>query len=358
MAGRPAMLSLKLGWYLVRQKIRGRKRFPLTMILEPIEACNLACAGCGRIREYEPIADRVLSVEECLRVVDECDPPVVSIAGGEPLMHPQIGGIVAGILKQKRFVYLCTNALLYKKALKALRPSPYFAFVVHLDGFREVHDTAVERGGVYDVAIAAIREFRKAGFRVCTNTTLYSGNSPRAYHEFFAMLNDMDVEGMMVAPGFQYGEAARRDIFMQRAEARSFFRGVFDGCRPGIRFYNSPLYLDFLAGRREYTCAPWTVPTYTPAGWRRPCYLVADGHTPTYLELMEATDWKAYGFGRDPRCDTCMMHCGYEGPPVLEAMSSPRALAELVWRSLQPGIGGRKGDAVEAAAPSEEAGVQ
>jgi hopanoid biosynthesis associated radical SAM protein HpnH len=342
MPGRPLRLSIKLGWYLFRQKLAGRKYFPLTMILEPLEVCNLTCTGCGRIREYEPILDHRLSVEQCLEAVEECDAPVVSIAGGEPLMHPQIGAIVSAIVAQKRFVYLCTNALLYKKALKEIKQSPYFAFVVHLDGLKETHDVAVERKGVYDVAIRAIREFREAGFRVCTNTTLFSGNEPEEYHRLFAMLQDMGVEGMMVAPGFQYKEVAQHDIFMQRDEARSFFARVFDGCRTGLRFYNNPLYLDFLTGKREYECSQWSTPTFTPAGWRKPCYLIADEHTATFAQLMETTDWKAYGFGRDPRCDTCMMHCGYEGSAVHEAMSSPKAFARLAWRSVSPGIGGKK----------------
>ncbi len=340
MASRPLRLSLRLGWYLFRQKLRGRKHFPLTMILEPLEACNLTCTGCGRIREYEPIIDQRLTVEGCLRAVEECDPPVVSIAGGEPLMHPQIGEIVTAIVGQKRFVYLCTNALLYKKAMKEIRPSPHFSFVVHLDGLEKTHDIAVERKGVYNVAVQAIREFRAAGYRVCTNTTLFSGNKPEEYHRLFAMLNEMGVEGMMVAPGFQYREVAHHDIFMQRDEARSFFRRVFEGCAAGIRFYNNPLYLDFLMGKKEYECTQWSTPTYTPAGWRKPCYLLADGHVATFEELMETTDWKAYGFGRDPRCDTCMMHCGYEGSAIQEAMNRPRALAELAWRAFRPGIGG------------------
>ncbi|HSP55522.1 MAG TPA: adenosyl-hopene transferase HpnH, partial [Dehalococcoidia bacterium] len=254
MASRPLRLSVKLGWYLFRQRLKGRKQFPLTMILEPLEACNLTCTGCGRIREYEPIIDKRLSVEECMRAVKECDPPVVSIAGGEPLMHPQIGDIVAAILQQKRFVYLCTNALLYKKAMKVIPPSPFFAFVVHLDGLEKTHDVAVEREGVYKVAVEAIQEFRSAGYRVCTNTTLFSGNQPEEYHRLFAMLNEMGVEGMMVAPGFRYREVSDQDIFMQRDEARSFFRRVFDGCAAGIRFYNNPLYLDFLMGKKEYEC--------------------------------------------------------------------------------------------------------
>lgn len=326
---------MKLGWYLFQQKLKGRTHFPLTMILEPLEECNLTCTGCGRIREYEPIIEQKLTVQRCLDAVSESNAPVVSIAGGEPLMHPQIGEIVAGIIAQKRFVYLCTNALLYRKALKVIKPSPYFAFVVHLDGQRETHDIAVERKGVYDVAIKAIQQFTDAGFRVCTNTTLFNGNEPEEYHGFFAMLNDMGVEGMMVSPGFQYKEVAHHDIFLQREEARSFFRRIFEGCREGIRFYNNPLYLDFLTGKREYECTQWTTPTYTPAGWRKPCYLIADEHVQTFDELMQ-TDWKAYGFGKDPRCSNCMMHCGYEGSAIQDAMSHPKAFAELAWRSIRP----------------------
>jgi len=344
---------------LLKQRMRGRKYFPLTMILEPLEACNLTCTGCGRIREYEPIIDRRLTVEECLHAVEECDAPVVSVAGGEPLMHPQIGEIVARIIGQKRFVYLCTNALLYKNGMKVIRPSPYFAFVVHLDGLRRTHDIAVEREGVYDVAIKAIDEMRAAGYRVCTNTTLFSGNQAEEYHELFAMLNDMGVEGMMVTPGFQYKEVAHHDIFLQREEAQSFFRRIFQGCKDGVRFYNNPLYLDFLQGKRDYTCTQWTTPTFTPAGWRKPCYLIADGHASTYEELMTSVQWDAYGLGRDPRCDTCMMHCGFEGSGILEAMSKPGVFLELVARSVLPGrrvrgFGRSKDSAEEQKATQEQ----
>ena len=334
MSGRPIGLSAKLAWYLFTKRVKGEKYFPLTMILEPLEACNLTCTGCGRIREYEPIIDKQLTVDECLRAVEDCDPPVVSIAGGEPLMHPHIGEIVEGIVKQRRFVYLCTNALLFKKGMKVIKPSRYFAFVVHMDGLRETHDIAVEREGVYDVAIKFIGQARKAGYRVCTNTTLFSGNEPEEYHRLFAMLNDLGVEGMLISPGFQYKEVAHHDIFMQREEAQSFFRRVFEGCKDGIRFYNNPLYLDFLQGKRDYECSQWTTPTYTPAGWRKPCYLIADGHAKTYEELMTTVRWGDYGIGKDPRCDTCMMHCGFEGSAIIEAMERPKAFIELAKRSV------------------------
>jgi len=334
MAGQPLRLTLKMAWYLCKQKIKGRKYFPLTMILEPLEKCNLTCTGCGRIREYEPVIDRLMTVEEALRAVEECDPPVVSIAGGEPLMHPEIGDIVAGIIRKKRFVYLCTNALLYKRAMKVIKPSPYFSFVIHLDGLRETHDIAVERKGVYDVAIKCIKALREAGYRVCTNTTLFSGTKPEEYHQLFPMLNDMGVEGMMVSPGFQYKEVAHHDLFMQRKEAQAFFRRIFAGAKgKAIRFYNNPLYLDFLQGKRDYSCSQWTTPTYTILGWRKPCYLIADGHAENFQELMRTVKWDAYGLGKDPRCDTCMMHCGYEGSAILEAMEKPKVLWELAKRT-------------------------
>lgn len=336
---RPLRLGLTLAWYLLQNRLRGRHHFPLTMILEPLEKCNLTCEGCGRIREYQTVMDQVLTVEECLAAVAECGAPVVSIAGGEPLMHPQIDKVVEGIVGQRRFVYLCTNALLMKRALRTLRPSPYFSFVVHLDGLRESHDRAVGRSGVFDVAINAIKMARHAGFRVCTNTTLYNGTQPQEFHHLFALLKDLGVEGIMVSPGFEYREVADRGIFFARQQATAFFRRVFAGARKDTPFYHNPLYLDFLQGKRDYQCAPWTTPTYTVLGWRRPCYLLADDHVATFAELIQATDWDRYGFGRDPRCANCMMHCGYEGAALLEAMARPSALWEMVRRSVFPGNG-------------------
>ena len=335
MAGQPLGLSAKLAWYLFQQKRKGNKYFPLTMSLEPLEDCNLTCTGCGRIREYAPVIDHLMSVQTALEAAEECGAPVVSIAGGEPLMHPQIGDIVAGIIRQKRYVYLCTNALLYKKAFKAIPPSKHFSFVVHMDGLRETHDIAVERKGVYAVAIKMIQEALDRGYRVCTNTTLFSGNEPDEYHKLFSMLTDMGVEGMMISPGFQYKEVAHHDIFMQRQEAHTFFAQVFESKGKKPRFYNNPLYRDFLSGLRDYSCSQWSTPTYTVMGWRKPCYLIADGHAESFGELMATTQWDAYGFGKDPRCDTCMMHCGYEGSALQEAMDKPKAFVELAWRSVR-----------------------
>jgi len=333
MAGRPCGLSISLAWYLIKNKLLGRKRFPLAMILEPLEKCNLACEGCGRIREYESVMDRMMTVEDCLAAAQECDAPVVSISGGEPLLHPDINDIVAGIVRQRRFVYLCTNGLLMKQALKLLKPSRYFAFVVHVDGLRETHDRTVARRGVYDVAIGAIEMARREGFRVCTNTTLYKGTHPEEFHTLFALLTGMGVEGIMVSPAFQYQEQDK-DIFLARQEAVIFFRDVLEGCSYDTRFYNNPLYLDFLRGKRQYQCRQWAMPTRTPLGWRQPCYLIADQHVASFDELMETTAWDSYGFGRDPRCATCMMHCGYEASTIFEAMEKPRVALEMATRSL------------------------
>jgi len=334
MAGQPVELTLRLARYLVESKIRRRCRFPLTMILEPLEKCNLTCEGCGRIREYAPVIDRMMTVGECLTAVEECGAPVVSIAGGEPLMHPDIDRIVEGIVRQRRFVYLCTNGLLMKGALTSLSPSPYLAFVVHLDGLRETHDKSVGRRGVYDVAVAAIRMARRAGFRVCTNTTLYNGVQPGEFQALFAMLTRMGVEGIMVSPAFWFEDVGAKDIFLARQQAIEFFQAILEGCRNGTRFYNNPLYLDFLQGKRRYQCTPWSVPTRTPLGWRQPCYLIADQHAGTFAELMRGTPWRNYGFGRDPRCASCMMHCGYEGSAILEALEKPAAAWEMAKRAL------------------------
>jgi len=333
MAGRPCGLSISLAWYLIKNKLLGRKKFPLAMILEPLEKCNLACEGCGRIREYETVMDRMMTVEDCLAAAGECDAPVVSISGGEPLLHPDINAIVEGIVRQRRFVYLCTNGLLMKQALKVLSPSRYFAFVVHVDGLRETHDRTVARRGVYDVAIGAIEMARREGFRVCTNTTLYKGTHPEEFHTLFALLTGMGVEGIMVSPAFQYQEQDK-DIFLARQEAVIFFRDVLEGCSYDTRFYNNPLYLDFLRGKRQYQCRQWAMPTRTPLGWRQPCYLIADQHVASFDELMETTAWDSYGFGRDPRCATCMMHCGYEASTIFEAMEKPRVALEMATRSL------------------------
>ncbi|MFQ5880477.1 MAG: adenosyl-hopene transferase HpnH, partial [Dehalococcoidia bacterium] len=250
------------------------------------------------------------------------------------MMHPHIGDIVEGIIRRKKFVYLCTNALLFKKAFKVIPPSPYFSFVVHLDGLRETHDIAVDRQGVYDVAIKMIEEAKERGYRICTNTTLYNGTRPEEYHQFFAMLNTMGVEGMMVSPGFEYKEVGDQPIFLQRQQAQDFFRRVFQGCKKGTRFYNNPLYRDFLQGQRHYQCSMWTVPTYTVMGWRQPCYLLAtEGHATTFAELMETTPWDRYGYGKDRRCDTCMMHCGYEGSAILEALAKPSVGWQLFKRT-------------------------
>jgi hopanoid biosynthesis associated radical SAM protein HpnH len=324
--------------YFLKQKVKQVDKFPVTLFIEPLELCNLECEGCGRIREYADVMHMKLSVEDCLRVANEVDAPIVTIPGGEPLIHPQIGEIVQGIIDQGRFVYMCTNGILLERKLSQFKPSDQFAIVVHMDGMREQHDKAVCRPGVWDKAVSAMRAAIDQGFRVCTNTTIYRESDPEGTAELFRFLtDDIGVEGCIVAPGYDFEDAAKGfdggrtmdDVFLPRAEAQKAFRDI--RARAGMaRFYNNPLYLDFLEGKREYQCAAWTSPTYTVRGWRTPCYLLADNHLESYKALLQDTNWDAYGFGRDPRCTNCMMHCGYESATLLEAFKHPRDLMKLV----------------------------
>jgi hopanoid biosynthesis associated radical SAM protein HpnH len=334
---RPLSLSIKMATYLLKQKVKRVDKFAVTLFIEPLELCNLECEGCGRIREYADVMHMKLSVDDCLRVANEVDAPIVTIPGGEPLVHPEIEDIVAGIVDQGRFVYMCTNGILLEKKLPKFKPSDQFCIVVHMDGMREQHDKAVCRPGVWDKAVKAMRLAIAEGFRVCTNTTIYKESDPEDTAELFQFLtDDVGVEGCIVAPGYDYEAAAigfapgrtMDDVFLPRKEAQKAFRDIRK--RSGMaRFYNNPLYLEFLEGRRQYQCAAWTSPTYTVRGWRTPCYLLADNHVSSWRELLNGTDWDAYGFGRDPRCSNCMMHCGYEMATVLEAFKSPRDLLKL-----------------------------
>jgi len=335
---RPLSLAVKMATYFLKQKIKHVDKFPMTLFIEPLELCNLECEGCGRIREYADVMHLKLSVDECLRVAKEVDAPIVTIPGGEPLVHPQIEDIVQGLIDQGRFVYMCTNGILLEKKLPKFKPSEQFCIVVHMDGMRDQHDRAVCRPGVWDKATKAMRVAIDQGFRVCTNTTIYKESDPGDTAELFRFLTeDVGVEGCIVAPGYDYAAAAigfapgrtMDDVFLPRAEAQKMFREVRQ--RSGMaRFYNNPLYLEFLEGKRQYQCAAWTSPTYTVRGWRTPCYLLADGHVSSFKELLNGTDWDAYGFGRDPRCSNCMMHCGYEAATILEAFKHPRDLLKLV----------------------------
>jgi hopanoid biosynthesis associated radical SAM protein HpnH len=312
--------------YLMTQKVRRREKFPLIVELEPLFACNLACPGCGKIQYPTEILRQRLTVDEAIGAIEECGAPMVSIAGGEPLLHPQIGDIVTGLMKRKRFVYLCTNAVLLRRKMERFTPSPYFSWVVHLDGLRERHDAAVDREGVFDEAVAAIREAKSRGFRVTTNSTFFTTDSPKTVRQVLDFLNDeLKVDAMMLSPAYAYVKAPDQDHFLGVTQTQRLFSEAFaEGRRKRWRLNHTPLFLDFLEGKVDYQCTPWGIPSYSVFGWQRPCYLMADGYTKTYKELLETTDWSKYGRGRDPRCDNCMAHCGYEPTAVIATMGSLR----------------------------------
>jgi hopanoid biosynthesis associated radical SAM protein HpnH len=314
--------------YLAGRKLRGVKRYPLVLMLEPLFQCNLACAGCGKIDYPKEILQKRVSVEDALKAVDECGAPMVSIPGGEPLIHKEMPQIVEGIVARKKFVYLCTNAILLAKHIDEYKPSPYLTFSIHLDGNRERHDESVCQEGVYDKAVAAIELARSKGFRVTINCTLFNGEDPEAVADFFDTAMGLGIEGITVSPGYSYHHAPRQDVFLGRHASKQLFREIFKrGRRPSSKiwsFNHSGLFLDFLAGNQSYQCTPWSNPTYNLFGWQRPCYLLTDeGYAPTYRSLIEDTDWSRYGVGRNPRCDNCMAHCGFEGTAVNDAFSHP-----------------------------------
>jgi len=312
--------------YLMSQKLRRREKFPLLLELEPLFQCNLACAGCGKIQHPEHLLRQRMPVEQAVGAVEECGAPMVSIAGGEPLIHPEIDEIVRQLMARKRFVYLCTNALLMERKLDLFEPSPYFAWAVHLDGLRERHDDSVCRDGVFDKAVAAVRAAQERGFRVTTNTTFFTHDSPDTVRRVLDFLNDeLEVDQMMISPAYAYENAPDQEHFLGVKQTRELFQAAFaDGRRKKWRLNHSPLFLDFLEGKTDFDCTAWGIPSYSLLGWQRPCYLMGDGYTKTYRELIETTDWDAYGRGKDPRCDNCMAHCGYEPTAVIETMRSPR----------------------------------
>jgi hopanoid biosynthesis associated radical SAM protein HpnH len=309
--------------YVLRQKLAGRKQYPLVLMLEPLFRCNLACAGCGKIQYPAHILKKQLSAEECFRAVDECGAPMVSIPGGEPLMHPQIGEIVEGLVARKKYIYLCTNALLLKEKLHLFQPSKYLTFSVHLDGQREEHDLAVCREGGYDIAVDAVREALKHGFRVTTNTTLFDGANANSVRAFFDEMMELGVEGMMLSPGYSYDKAPDQKHFLGRARTRRMFRAILSNRDPNWRFNLSPLFLEFLMGKRTYPCTPWGMPTYNVFGWQKPCYLLQDGYAETFAELLATTEWQNYGTeSGNPACANCMVHSGYEASAVNATFSS------------------------------------
>jgi hopanoid biosynthesis associated radical SAM protein HpnH len=317
--------------YVLRQKLAGRKRYPLVLMLEPLFRCNLACAGCGKIQYPAHILKQDLSPEACFKAVDECGAPMVSIPGGEPLMHPEIDKIVEGLVARKKYIYLCTNALLLKEKLHLFKPSKYLSFSVHVDGQKEHHDFSVCREGGYELALDGIRAAIDAGFRVTTNTTLFDGADPNSVRTFFDEMMEVGVESMMVSPGYSYDKAPDQKHFMGRARTRRLFRTMLSNRKKTWRFNQSPLFLEYLMGKRNYKCTPWGMPTYNIFGWQKPCYLLQDGYAESYNELMETTEWASYGTeSGNPQCANCMVHCGYEPTSVDDTFGSLRGFADTV----------------------------
>ena len=316
--GVPFIQKLRVGGYVLRQRLKGVDKYPLVLMLEPLFRCNLACPGCGKIDYEDDILNRRLSFEECIAAVDECGAPVVSIPGGEPLLHRDIDRIVGAIVARKKFVYLCTNALLLEKKIGLFRPTPYLTFSVHLDGLREHHDRAVDQPGTFDRAVAAIRKVRKAGFRVNVNCTLFDQMSAAEAAEFFDFcMSDLDVEGITISPGYAYERAPDQDHFLNRQRTKQLFRDIFRiGGHRRWRFSQSTLFMDFLAGNQDYRCTPWGNPTRNVFGWQRPCYLLNEGYADSFRALLEETDWESYGTGNYEKCADCMVHCGYEATAV------------------------------------------
>ena len=317
--------------YVLRQRLAGRKRYPLVLMLEPLFRCNLACAGCGKIQYPAQVLRKHLTVEKCLQAVEECGTPMVSIPGGEPLMYPEIDRLVAELVRRKKYVYLCTNAILLKEKLDLFTPSKYLSFSVHMDGLREEHDEAVCRDGVYDQAVPAIQEALARGFRVTTNTTLFDGASPLRVRAFFDEMMRVGVEGMMVSPGYSYSKAPDQEHFLRRSRTSQLFREILSNPKKHWRFNQSPLFLRFLMGKQDYECTPWGNPTYNMFGWQRPCYLLQDGYAETFAELMETTPWENYGRkSGNEKCQDCMVHCGFEATAVHHTFNSARGFAETV----------------------------
>jgi len=317
--------------YVLKQKIAGRKRYPFVLMLEPLFRCNLACAGCGKIQYPAHILKKELTPEECFKAVDECGTPMVSIPGGEPLMHPQIDKIVEGLVARKKYIYLCTNALLLKEKLDLFKPSKYLTFSVHMDGQREHHDFSVCREGGYDLAVGGIKEALRRGFRVTTNTTLFDGADPNSVRAFFDEMMELGVEGMMLSPGYSYDKAPDQKHFLGRARTRRTFRAILSNRKKSWRFNQSPLFLEFLMGKKQYACTPWGMPTYNVFGWQKPCYLLQDGYADSFQELLDTVEWQNYGTeSGNPKCANCMVHSGYEASAVDHTFSGLRGLLATV----------------------------
>ncbi|HEY9617547.1 MAG TPA: adenosyl-hopene transferase HpnH [Microcoleaceae cyanobacterium] len=325
--------AIEVGKYIVSQRLKGRKRYPLVLMLEPLFRCNLACSGCGKIQHPVDILKQNLTPEQCFAAVEECGAPVVSIPGGEPLLHPQIEQIVQGLVDRKKFIYLCTNGLLLEKSLDKFQPSPYLTFSVHLDGLQELHDRCVDRQGVFETAVKAIKAAKARGFRVTTNTTVFEGTNPKEMQEFFDFLSTLNIDGMMISPGYSYEWAPDQDHFLKREQTKALFREILAPYKAGQKSWNfnhNPLFLDFLVGEKDYECTPWGSPSYSVLGWQKPCYLLNEGYYSSYHELLEQTDWSQYGRASgNPQCADCMVHCGYEPTAATDAMEPQNMMRAL-----------------------------
>jgi len=329
--GIPISEMFAVARHVMKQRFSRRERFAFVLMLEPLFRCNLSCTGCGKIQYPVSLLKKQLSVAECVAAADECGAPIVSIAGGEPLLHPQISDIVAGLVEQGRFIYLCTNALLLEQKLDEFEPDKHLTFSVHMDGPRADHDLSVCRDGVYDKAVAAIGEALRRGFRVTTNTTLFDGSSPERMRRFFDDMMELGVEGMMISPGYSYAKAPDQEHFLRRERSHRLFSALLESPHRAWRFNQSPLFLQFLMGKRDFECTPWGNPTYNIFGWQRPCYLLQDGYAKTFRELIETTDWSKYGHASgNPRCQDCMVHCGFEPTAINATFGSARALLSTI----------------------------
>ncbi|MFY9781623.1 MAG: adenosyl-hopene transferase HpnH [Candidatus Baltobacteraceae bacterium] len=329
-----------VGTYLLEQKLKGRKKFALTLMLEPLFRCNLACSGCGKIQHPVEVLRRHLTPEQCFKAAEECGAPIVAIPGGEPLLHPQIDEIAKGLVERKKFVYLCTNGIRLEQSLDKFEPSDYFSFSVHLDGLEEEHDNAVDRKGIFKVAVNAIKAAKARGFRVTTNTTIFDGTPPERVQAFFDFATELGVDGMMLSPGYRYQKAPDQNHFLAREQTKALFREILAPYKAGTKKWNfnaSPLFLDFLMGEKDYECTPWGMPSYSLFGWQKPCYLLDEGYYETYAELIEKTDWEQYGRASgNPKCADCMVHCGYEPTAAEDAMklhNIVRSVASVFGRS-------------------------
>jgi hopanoid biosynthesis associated radical SAM protein HpnH len=326
----PLRLNYDLTKYIISNKINKITKYPLVLMLEPTHLCNLACSGCGRIREYADTIQEMMSLEECLHSVDECPAPVVTITGGEPFLYPQIHELVESVLQKGKHIYLCTNGILLEKALENMSYHPNLTINVHVDGLEDTHDRILERKGAFKIALDAIRKAKEKGFRVCTNTTIFKETDLVEIEMLFRRLEEFGVDGVLVAPGFGY-EAVGEKLFLERREIEKKFIDVYEMSKKH-RFYSTPMYLRFLKGEKKLECTPWGNPTRNPLGWKSPCYLITDTHYSSFAELMAKTDWEKYGVGKDPRCAQCMMHCGFEATVVQEIGKNWKDMLEMmIW---------------------------